>query len=184
MTDIPQNARNSLEKLVEKYNDIFALGEDSLTTNNFYTQNIELTDNVPVYIPNYRSIHAQSEEIENQIKNLLDNDIIEHSVSSHQFYWCQKSRALLDKKWRMVVDYRQLNKKVLADRFPLPRIDTILDQLGRAKCFSTLDLMAGFHPSGHYAFTRLPFGLNISPNSFQRMMTIAMAGLTPECAFV
>lgn len=88
----------------------------------------------------------------------------------------------------------------MADRFPLPRIDTILDQLGRAKYFSTLDLMAGFHqiplehesrkytafstPSGHYAFTRLPFGLNISPNSFQRMMTIAMAGLTPECAFV
>lgn len=98
------------------------------------------------------------------------------------------------------MDFRQLNKKILADRFPLPRIDTILDQLGRAKYFSTLDLMAGFHqiplspesrkytafstPSGHYAFTRLPFGLNVSPNSFQRMMTIAMAGLTPECAFV
>ena len=38
--------------------------------------------------------------------------------------------------------------------------------------------------SGHYHFKRLPFGLNISPNSFQRMMTIAMAGLTPEKAFI
>lgn len=37
---------------------------------------------------------------------------------------------------------------------------------------------------GHYQYTRLPFGLNISPNSFQRMMTIAMAGLSPECAFI
>ena len=60
--------------------------------------------------------------------------------------------------------------------------------------------MAGFHqipldqesrkytafssPLGHFNFKRLPFGLNISPNSFQRMMNIAMAGLTPECAFI
>ena len=98
------------------------------------------------------------------------------------------------------MDFRQLNKKILPDKFPLPRIDTILDQLGRAKYFSTLDLMSGFHqikldknskkytafstPTGHYQFTRMPFGLNISPNSFQRMMAIAMAGLTPELAFV
>ena len=75
-----------------------------------------------------------------------------------------------------------------------------MNQLGRAKYFSTLDLMSGFHQipleedsrrstafstnSGHYQFKRLPFGLNISPNSFQRMMAIAMAGLTPEHAFI
>lgn len=101
----------------------------------------------------------------------------------------------------MVVDYRQLNKKLLADKFPLPRIDDILDQLGRAKYFTTLDLMSGFHQieieedsreftafsfpeRGHFQFKRLPFGLNISPNSFQRMMSIALSGLSPECAFL
>ena len=88
----------------------------------------------------------------------------------------------------------------MPDKFPLPRIENILDQLGRAKFFTTLDLMAGFHQisldedsrkftafstnSGHYHFNRLPFGLNSSPNSFQRMMAIAMAGLTPEKAFI
>lgn len=88
----------------------------------------------------------------------------------------------------------------MPDKFPLPRIESILDQLGRAKYFSTLDLISGFHQipleqdsrrftafstnSGHYQFRRLPFGLNISPNSFQRMMAIAMAGLTPERAFI
>lgn len=133
---------------------------------------------------------------------MLDNKIIEHSVSAYNspILLVPKKSSSDDKKWRLVVDFRQLNKKNLADRFPLPRIDTILDQLGRAKYFSTLDLMSGFHqiplnsdsrkytafstPSGHYAFTRLPFGFSISPNSFQRMMTIAMAGLTPECTFV
>lgn len=99
----------------------------------------------------------------------------------------------------MIVDYRQLNIKVKPDKFPLPRIDDILDQLRRAKYFTTLDLMSGFHQihlhknsrkyaafstcSGHNQFTRLPFGLNISL-SIQRMITIAMARLTSESAFV
>lgn len=38
--------------------------------------------------------------------------------------------------------------------------------------------------NGHFEFNRLPFGLNISPNSFQRMMTIALSGLPPQCAFL
>ena len=50
-----------------------------------------------------------------------------------------------EKRWRLVIDYRQVNKKLLADKFPLPRIEDILDQLGRAKYFSCLDLMSGFH---------------------------------------
>lgn len=80
------------------------------------------------------------------------------------------------------MDFRQLNKKILGDKFPLPRIDEILDRLGRAKYFTTLDLMSGFHQieleedskkftafsssNEHYELNRLPFGLNISPNSF------------------
>lgn len=97
-----------------------------------------------------------------------------------------------EKRWRLVIDYRQINKKLVADKFPLPRIDDILDQLGRAKYFSCLDLMSGFHQipleeksrdltsisTGNvsYRFTRLPYGLKIAPNSFQRMMTFAFSG--------
>lgn len=98
----------------------------------------------------------------------------------------------------MVIDYRQINKRLVADKFPLPRIDEILDQLGRAKYFSCLYLISGFHQinpksrditlfstgRGSFRFTRLPFGLKISPNSFQRMMTIAFSGLTTPKAFV
>jgi len=93
-----------------------------------------------------------------------------------------------------------LIKKLLSDKFPLPRIDDILDQLGRAKYFSCLDLMSGFHQieidenfryiasflksDGSYRFTRLPFGMKIVLNSFQRMMTIALSGLEPSQAFL
>lgn len=105
-----------------------------------------------------------------------------------------------EKRWGMVIDYRQLNKKLVADKFPLPRIDEILDQLGGARYFSCLDLMSGFHQiplsensrdftsfsteNGSFRFKRLPYGLKVAPNSFQRMMTIAFSGLTPSKAFL
>ena len=200
--EIPNYAHEQLRKLIQKFSDIFCLPKDKLTTNNFYSQNINLTDQGAVYIPNYKTLHAQKPEIKNQIDKMMNDNIIEPSISNYNspILLVPKKSDEGSKKWRLVVDFRQLNKKLLADKFPLPRIDTILDQLGRAKYFSTLDLMSGFHQiplkeecrkytafstdSGHYQFKRLPFGLNISPNSFQRMMAIAMAGLTPEIAFV
>lgn len=202
IANIPEYAKDELYKLIAKFQDVFCLPNEKLSTNNFYSQNITLKDQIPVYIPNYKNLHSLNDESNAQIKKMLDENVIEHSVSAYNspVLLVPKKSDDNNKKWRLVVDYRQLNKKVLADKFPLPRIDTILDQLGRAKYFTTLDLARGFHQipldedarkytafsstSGHYQFTRLPFGLNISPNSFQRMMNIAMAGLSPECAFV
>lgn len=100
----------------------------------------------------------------------------------------------------MFIDYRKVNKKLVADRFPSPRIDDILDNLGRAKYFSVIDLYSGFYQvsleeesrdittfsteQGSYRWKVLPFGLNIVPNSFSRMMNIAFSGLPPERAFL
>lgn len=83
VSELPESAKHPSKDLIQEYNDIFALGEDNLTTNNFYTQNIELTDSIPVYIPNYRNIQAHNEEIEFQINKMLNNKIIEHSVSAY-----------------------------------------------------------------------------------------------------
>ena len=72
----------------------------------------------------------------------------------------------------------------------MPRIDDILDPLGRAKYFSCLDLMSGFHKigekqtNGSYIFTRQPNSFKVAPTSFQRMMTLAFAGLKPDQAFL
>lgn len=194
--------KGKLENLFEEFSDVFALTDDELTENNFYKQTIHLNDPSPTYIKNYRIPEAQKHEMEIQVRNMLKNKIIQNSVSPYNnpILLVPKKSATGDKTWRLVVDFRQLNKKISPDKFPLPRIDEILDQLGRAKYFSTLDLKSGFHQiplseeskkytafssnSGHYEFNRLPFGLNISPNSFQRMMTIALSGLPPETAFL
>ncbi|KAK3711603.1 hypothetical protein QZH41_005888 [Actinostola sp. cb2023] len=96
-------------------------------------------------------------------------------------YIGKKSGAL-----RMCVDYRQLNAKTRRDAYPLPRIEESLDALGGAKHFSTIDLASAYNqvevepadrhktafttPMGLFEYTRMPFGLNNSPATFQRLM--------------
>lgn len=202
LNHIDPQIKQELEHLCVQYNDIFALKDDKLTVNNFYEQRILLSNESPVYIKNYRTPEAQKNEIDQQVRKMLKQNIIQNSTSPYNspILLVPKKNNTGDNKWRLVVDFRQLNKRIVPDKFPLPRIDEILDQLGRAKYFSTLDLMSGFHQiplqehckkftaftagNGHYEFNRLPFGLNISPNSFQRMMTLALSGLPPECAFL
>lgn len=202
LTNVDGKVKDKLTKLCKKFNNIFSLQGDKLTCNNFYKQSIEVTDKIPVYIKNYRAPEIHRAEITSQVDNLLEEGIIQNSTSPYNtpILLVPKKSNTKDRKYRLVCDFRQLNKKIVADKFPLTRIDDILDQLGRAKYFSTLDLTSGFHQieldkeskkftafsthQGHYEFNRLPFGLSISPNSFQRMMTIALSGLPPECAFL
>lgn len=194
--------KTKLEKLCLKFNDVFSLKTDEISANNFYKQKINVNDPNPIFIRNYRIPESQKQEMDAQVQQMLKDKIIQNSISPYNnpILLVPKKSTTGVKKWRLVVDFRQLNKRITPDKFPLPRIDEILDQLGRARYFTTLDLMSGFHQipltenskhltafsssTGHYEFNRLPFGLNISPNSFQRMMTIALSGLPPECAFL
>lgn len=190
--NVPKYVRDDLVNLCKKYADVFALEKDKMTVNNFYSQKLRITDNTPAFSKNYRLPQSHKAEINRQVQKLLDSDLIEPSCSNYNSPLILAPNPVLngEKRWRMCVDL--VNKKLIADKYPLPRIDEILDGLGRAKYFSVVDLFQGFHQvpldeesldvtsfstaDGSFRWKVLPFGLNVSPNSFSRMMNLAFAG--------
>lgn len=139
-----------------------------------------------VNIRPYRYPYYQKHKIEIQVDSMLQQGLIQPSTSPFL------SSVLLAKKhdgsWHFFVDYRTLNAFTIKDRFPIPTIDELLDELGGARCFSKLDLLQGYHQirmhaanipkttfrthHGHYEFKGMPFGLCNAPSSFQATMNL------------
>ena len=202
LPNIPSHCKHKLTNVILEFQDIFALKEDKMTVNNFYEQSLKTISPKPTYIKNYRTPFSQKVEIDRQIQNLVDNDLIEPSCSSYNspLLLVPKKSTDNNRKWRLCVDYRSVNKQLVSDTFPLPRIEDILDNLGRAKYFTVLDLFSGFHQvpiepnsrditsfstyNAAYRWKVLPFGLKVSPNSFSRMMSLAFAGATDAQHFL
>lgn len=189
--------------LCTQYRDIFYNENCDLSFTNAVKHRIRTSDEDPVYSKTYRYPYHMKEEIQVQIQKLLDNKIIKPSISPYSSpVWIvpKKLDASGKKKWRLVIDYRKLNEKTIEDKYPLPRIDEILDNLGRCTYFTTLDLAQGFHQiemspesvektafsvnNGHYEYVRMPFGLRNAPSTFQRVMDNILKEHLYQCCFV
>lgn len=203
LNHLNEEEKFSILPIIEDYNDIFHLPGDKLKGTNKIMHSIPTTDNIPVTVKQYRYPPLHKEEIKQQVNKLLEQDIIQPSLSPFNSpLWVvpKKPDANGNKRWRLVIDFRKLNDKTIGDAYPLPNITDILDQLGKARYFSCFDLASGFHqipmdpqdsvktafstPNGHYEYKKMPFGLKNAPATFQRLMDNVLMGLLGNVCFV
>ena len=174
----------SMSQVLAKYPEIFD-EPTQLPPKREIDHTISLKEGIePVNVRPYRYAYFQKAEIEKQVQEMLNSGLIRPSTSPFS------SPVLLVKKkdgsWRFCTDYRSLNAVTIKDRFPIPTVEDMLDELHGAAYFTKLDLRAGYHqvrvqPSdihktafrthnGHYEYLVMPFGLSNAPSTFQAIM--------------
>jgi len=133
-----------LISVVEEYADVFPDEIPELPPSRDVDFTIDLIPEAgPISMALYQMAPAELVELKKQIEDLLEKKFIRPSASP----W--GAPVLLVKKKdgssRLCVDYRQLNKLTIKNKYPLPRIDDLLDQLREAAMFSKIDLGSGYH---------------------------------------
>ncbi|KAJ0623757.1 putative nucleotidyltransferase, Ribonuclease H [Helianthus annuus] len=138
----------------------------------------------PVAKAPYRLAPSEMQELSTQLQELLDKEFIRPSFSpwGAPVLFVKKK----DGSFRMCIDYRELNKLTVKNRYPLPRIDDLFDQLQGSSFYSKIDLRSGYHQLriqeesipktafrtryGHYEFLVMAFGLTNAPAVFMDLI--------------
>jgi len=170
---------------VEEFLDVFLEDLPGLPPDRVLEFSIDIIlGTAPISKAPYRMAPVELAELKKQLQEYSDKGFIRPSVSP----W--GAPVLLVKKKdgnrRMCIDYRELNKVTIKNKYPLPRIDDRFDQLCGAKVFSKLDLRSAYHQLkvkkedipktalrtryGHYEFLVMPFGVTNAPTIFMDLM--------------
>jgi transposase InsO family protein len=174
LKDLSQEKVKDLRTLFDKYKPCF---RDNLGRTTLIEHSVEIENSKPIKQHSYRANPEKLRLLRNEIKYMLENDLIEESQSN----W--SSPCILvpkpDGSVRLCIDYRKVNQVTKADSYPLPRIEDCIDKIGQSKFVTKIDLQKGYWqvplsedskevsafvtPDGLYQCKVLPFGMKNAP---------------------
>ncbi|TYK27234.1 ty3-gypsy retrotransposon protein [Cucumis melo var. makuwa] len=189
----------SSKPVVREYPDVFSDELLGLPPPREIDFAIELkSSTAPISRAPYKMAPAELKELKVQLQELLDKGFIRPSVSpwGAPVLFVKKK----DGSMRLCIDYRELNKVTTKNRYPLPRIDDLFDQLQGATVFSKIDLRSGYHQLRirdsdipktafrsryrHYDYIVMSFGLTNAPAIFMDLMNMVFKDFLDSFAIV
>ncbi|XP_077977779.1 uncharacterized protein LOC144433347 [Glandiceps talaboti] len=195
LSHLSRERSEELKNLILEFKHLFS---DVSEKTDKICHDVDVGNATPVKQHPYRMNPMKLEHLRNEVKYMLDNDIIEPSYSA----W--SSPCVLVPKpgncYRFCTDYRRVNTLSKTDSYPLPRIDDCIDKIGNAKFVSKFDLLKGYWqipltdrarevsafvtPDGLYEYKVMPFGMKNAPATFQRLINRVIANLEGCGGFV
>ena len=183
--------QKAINQLLHSFQDVFSKDEFDLGKTHLEEHHIETGDAAPVKLPPRCIPLAFVDEDHRELEKLKNRGVIQPSTSP----WA--APLVMVQKWcgapRMCLDYQWLNTVIKDVAYPIPCIQDCLDAVAGANIFSTMDITAAYHQIpvaeedipktafitkyGLYEFKIMPFGLKTTPQTYQRLMELALSGL-------
>lgn len=187
INNLNEKQKCEINQLIDKYTSVFAKNKYDIGTVNGYEARIDLLVDKYCSMRPYRCTVEDKKEIEEQIARLLDNKLIEESYSPFAAPVTLAFKKEDNKKSRLCIDFRNLNKIVVPQAQPFPLIEDLMIKTRNCRFFTTLDINSAFWSiplrvedrkktgfvtqDSQYQWTCLPFGLKTSPGIFQRILS-------------